>query len=276
MTMSTLMCPHCGGQLLIDPTQQLQSMLSCPYCGCKSLMLKTDGQINLRGIISPSVEKLLAEDDLSAPSSSAAVVDASPATCAAAAAPPIDEEAVKERLILLAANAANTHQMAIFNCYSRQAIDCDPTDPRMYALRARLIEEAHGFARATFLSPGWLAQTPRQKSWIIAQHFSSLNAAVTYSPASAYESLASKTGTLIAWQIRETFVEQASLRLGKRPFTGKFHRNDLLQFKQIIDACLSINEHVVPQISSGLLLAIRVELSRIDPWLADRMKRIGF
>jgi hypothetical protein len=181
----------------------------------------------------------------------------------------------KETLILLAVRAAAARQTAEFNSYSRQAIDCDPADPRMYALRSRLIEEANGFARATFLSPNWLIQTPRYKSWLIAQHFSMLNTAVRFSPQSAHASLTTEIGSLIASQIRENFVEHARLRLGKRPFKGRFHRKDLRQARQTVDACLCINESVVPQIANDLQMAIRTEIMRLDPKLSDHLQRIG-
>jgi len=406
MTMSTLMCPHCGGRLLIDPTQGLQSMLSCPYCGRKSLMQKINGMIVLRGIISqvsqasqskpqndedsdqttvdlsgqtretaeshgvpiihddtpwqplsetpvdPMVEMPApldceivtpghgdteeteiaevasdAENDIEfsdstsiesddhlqnslfeagipesiqneteaatpAPEPEAATTETKPEAATPAPdtdtpdetapfpdAEPIPEAAThtrKEWLIAQAIRAAATGEIPAFNSYSRQAIDCDPTDPRMYAARARLVEEAHGFARATYLSPIWADQTPRQKAWVIAQHFISLNAAVAYSTDEAQLALASEAGSLIAWQIRETFVENAQLRLGKKPFSGRFHRRDLRNAPQVIDACMRINETVVPHISSHLLRAIRLELEKLDPRLAEQIQRIGF
>jgi hypothetical protein len=182
----------------------------------------------------------------------------------------------QNRLIALASQAAASGQVMLFNSYARQAIDCDPQDPRAYALRARLIEEAHGFARATFLSPVWMGQTPRQKAWTLAQHFASFNAAIAYSADPARSALASEVGALIAWQIRESFLENARLRLGKRSFKGRFHRRDLSTAPRIIDACAHVNETVVPHVAGDLLRSVRLELEKIDPRLADQLQRIGF
>lgn len=182
----------------------------------------------------------------------------------------------QDRLIVLASQAAASGQVMLFNSYARQAIDCDPTDPRAYALRARLIEEAHGFARSTFLSPVWMSQTPRQKAWTLAQHFASFNAAVAYSADPARSSLATEVGALIAWQIRESFLENARLRLGKRAFKGRFHRRDLSTAPRIIDACAHVNETVVPHVAGDLLRSVRLELEKLDSRLADQLQRIGF
>ena len=81
---------------------------------------------------------------------------------------------------------------------------------------------------------------------------------------------------MIAWQIRETFVENARIRLGKRPFNGRFLRSDLRMAPPIIDACMSINETVVPHVSGDLLRSVRQTLAKLDPRLADRLQRIGF
>jgi hypothetical protein len=301
MTMSTIMCPHCGGQLMIDPAQRLQSVLTCAYCGRKSLMQNIEEQILLRGIITQVSEppiktpepEILPEEDSFEPSeifpevsSDVSPSDISPSDVSSfdsdnqlseeeSASEPSPDPTKKETLIMLATRAATARQSAEFNSYSRQAIDCDPTDPRMYVLRSRLIEEANGFARATFLSPNWLIQTPRYKSWIIAQHFSMLNTAIHFSPSSTHAELANEIGSLIATQIRENFVEHARLRLGKRPFKGRFRRKDLHQAKQTVDACLCINESVVPQIANELQLSIRTEIMRLDPKLSNHLQRIG-
>ena len=166
--------------------------------------------------------------------------------------------------------------MLAFNSYARQAIDCDPSDPRMYVLRARLIEEAHGFARATFLSPGWAEQTPRQRGWIMAQHFATLNAAVACSPESAHGALTSQAGTLIARQIRDTFLERARLRLGRKAFRGRYRAADLRQAPLVVETCLAIDDTLVPRIANPLVLAIREELLRLDPALARHLRRQGF
>ncbi len=181
----------------------------------------------------------------------------------------------QERLVQLATRAAQENHIMVFNSYARQAIDCDPTDPRMYALRSNLIERAHGFARATFLSPVWMSYTPRHKAFVLAQHFSSFNAAVLYSEEQHKTTLAEDTGRLIAWQIRESLIENARLRLGKQPFNGKFHRQDLGTVPRVIDALRNINETVVPQVADQLLLSIRNELDKLDPKLYYKMLRIG-
>ena len=433
MTMSTLMCPHCGGRLLIDPTLRLQSMLTCPYCARKSLMQKKNGMIVLRGIIAssapnaeavanttnvepitdtdiesvtamgdvepvvepveilepalktdespevvqpvepepqpivkqpvepeplPAVEQSVESEpqsvvepvtgrsldpiagpesvpvaeDHTVPSSEPEPVPVDATQSIAAETEPLPEEALKtmdpvvmsgepamspvkqeipavspdepsqesarpievapalvektssseepksrqEHLIALANRAADEGSIMAFNSYARQAIDCDPTDPRMYALRSRLIEQAHGFARATFLSPVWMSYTPRQKAFVIAQHFSSFNAAVHYSLEPDKAVLADETGRLIAWQIREAIIENARLRLGKRPFNGRFHRQDLGTAPRIIDSVRSVNETVVPQVADELLRSIRSELDKLDPKLYYQLLRIGF
>jgi hypothetical protein len=188
-------------------------------------------------------------------------------------APLAEPESRQEHLIALATLAADEGSIMAFNSYARQAIDCDPTDPRMYVLRSRLIEQAHGFARATFLSPVWMSYTPRQKAFVIAQHFSSFNAAIHYSAEPDKTGLAAETGRLIAWQIREAIIENARLRLGKRPFNGKFHRQDLGTAPRIVDSLRSVNETVVPQVADELLRSIRGELDKLDPKLYYQLLR---
>lgn len=306
--MTDIICPHCGGLMQIDHTLRLQGRLSCPYCGRKSLMQKTADGVQLRGIILPSApgesepdgsegRTLPATSDKTWPltpepaaqamptaaqtplpvaqAPSAAVIQPVQTTVPLHLAEPGAEPAV-ERLVRQARQALAAGQMLAFNSYARQAIDCDPLDPRMYVVRARLVEEAHGFARATFLAPGWTEQTPRQRSWILAQHFATLGAAVACSPESEHDALASQAGSLIARQIRDTFMERARLRLGRKAFRGRYARADLWQTDLIVETCLAIDETILPRISSRLVRAIREELARLDPVLARHLKRHGF
>ena len=112
----------------------------------------------------------------------------------------------------LAEEAAENRDYPLFNAYSRKAVDCRPKDPRIYALRAELAEEADGFARSTWTSIGWFLLTPKRKQAIVAQHLYNFNTALKYSKMSQQQDLIIKIARHLVRHALDIFTEQAELR----------------------------------------------------------------
>lgn len=199
------------------------------------------------------------------------------------AAPDIDEKPVTpvsefDQLCQLAETAANDRDLPLFNAYSRQALDLRPTDPRMYALRAELTEEADGFARATWTSLGWSLLTPRRKTALVAQQLYNLNTALKYSRKHQQSDLISRFAWQIMRQAIDHFTEQGQLRCQKRlffrTFKGRFTRRDLQTTYYLLDALRLINRQTCPLAHEELLGALRVEISKSPQRLARRLRRL--
>lgn len=177
----------------------------------------------------------------------------------------------------MAETAARNHHMPLFNSYSRQAIDQKPDDRRMYAWRARLIEEADGFANRTWATPVWYLYTPRQKSALLAQHLYAFNTALSFSDSRDLEDLAGQLGKQLVRQAVTHLTERAELRCKRRligrTFKGRFHRIDLLEAKDFCDAIGRIDEAVCPLGHAQLKQAVRIEASALPRKLARCLTR---
>ena len=183
-----------------------------------------------------------------------------------------------ERLVLLAQQAAASRDLPLFNTYSRLAIDHQPTDPRMYALRAELTEEADGFARASWSSIGWSLLTPRRKTALIAQHLYNFNTALKYSKVSQQHDLISRLAWQLIRQAIDLFTEQGELRCQSRlffkTFKGHFSRRDLISSYYLLDALRLINRQTCPYGHAELLDALRAEIRKAPPRIAKRLYRL--
>ncbi len=183
-----------------------------------------------------------------------------------------------DELCGLAREAAFKHDLPLFNSYSRQAIDCQPDDPRMYALRAVLTEEADGFSRETWTAVFWTQLTPRRKKSILAQHFYTLNAALKYSKPTQQQELIQRIARLIIRQAVDHFTEMAELRCQQnlffKTFRGRFHRIDLRSAAILIDTLRYLDQSICPLGHLELLAAIRIEISQLPPRIAHRLRRV--
>ncbi len=179
-----------------------------------------------------------------------------------------------DRLCKLAQDAAASHDFPLFNAYSRQAIDCQPKDPRMYALRAELIEEADGFARATWTEPGWSLLTPRRKASIIAQHLYNFNTAIKFSRVNQQPELIKNLSWQLVRQAIDFFTEQAELRCKGKPYQGQLKGHDLKLLPAFIDALALINSQTCPIGHVEIQKAVRDEISKAPPSIARHFKRI--
>ncbi|MDW7657859.1 MAG: hypothetical protein SCM11_11885 [Bacillota bacterium] len=186
-------------------------------------------------------------------------------------------EKAKLSFIEMAETAARSRQLPIFNSYSRQAIDQKPDDRRMYAWRARLIEDADGFASKTWATPVWYLYTPRQKAALLAQHLYAFNTSLRFSDSRDRDDLASHLGKQLVRQAVEHLTERAELRCKKcligHTFKGRFHRSDLLEAKDFCDSVSRIDETVSPLGSALLKQAIRLEASALPRKLARNLTR---
>jgi hypothetical protein len=182
-----------------------------------------------------------------------------------------------EVLCQLAEAAAKRHDMPLFNSYSRRAIDLEPTDPRMYAWRALLIEEAGGFARSTWTTPLWQLQAPSRKMALIAQHFYNLSTSLRFCQETRRPELIHRIASLIVKQVVDHFHEQAVLRCKQnlifKTFKGHYRRVDLRSASNFVDACRSITPEAFPLGQSELLDALRGEIRLLPKKVARRLNR---
>jgi DNA-directed RNA polymerase subunit RPC12/RpoP len=187
------------------------------------------------------------------------------------------DDKTKLSFIEMAETAARSRQLPTFNSYSRQAIDQKPDDRRMYAWRARLIEEADGFANKTWATPVWYLYTPRQKAALLAQHLYAFNTALRFSDSRDRDDLAGHLGKQLVRQAVEHLTERAELRCKKRligrTFKGQYHRSDLFEAKDFCDTVSRIDEKVSPLGCTLLKQAIRIEASALPGKLARRLTR---
>jgi DNA-directed RNA polymerase subunit RPC12/RpoP len=183
-----------------------------------------------------------------------------------------------DHLCQKAEEAAKNRDFPLFNAYSRQALDCQPKDPRMYALRADLTEEADGFARATWNSLGWSLLTPRRKSSLIAQHLYNFNTALKYSRPNQQHELIDRMAWHLVRQAIEIFSEQGELRCKRRmvfkTFKGRFKRRDLEMGVYFLDAVHLITKQICPIAHQDLLDALRTEIRKAPPRIARRLKKV--
>lgn len=311
MAQINLNCPHCGGGFSLDQDQPLQTYWTCPYCGNRSLMQKIDGTIRLRGIIGSTGART--KDPLEPPTQEHPAeplaakhekpVWPPPAESKKPArslsdyiadvdenhediqeepgvrSPSFPEKDASEWLFEKAETAAYHHHLPAFNSYSRQALDKKPEDRRVYAWRARLIEEADGFARATWTSPIWYLYTPLQKRALLCQHFYALNTALQFSNQQNRDDLIQIIAQQMVRQAVDHLTERASLRCKRRwffrTFKGRFHRVDLRETQDFCDAVERIDEHVCPLGTDELKRHLRVESSAQPKKLARRLTRFS-
>jgi hypothetical protein len=177
----------------------------------------------------------------------------------------------------LAEAAAKRHDMPLFNSYSRRAIDLEPTDPRMYAWRAILIEEAGGFARSTWTTPLWQLQAPSRKMALVAQHFYNLSTSLRFCQEIRRPELINRIASLIVKQTVDHFHEQAVLRCRQnllfKTFKGHYRRVDLHAADSFIDACRHITAEAFPINQTELLEALRGEIRLLPKSVNRRLNR---
>lgn len=175
--------------------------------------------------------------------------------------------------------SARTHQLPRFNAISRKISDAVPEDPRAYTWRALLIEEADGFARATWATPWWYLLTPRQKATQIAQHFYTLNTALQYSQTIEREQLVNQIADLLVRQAVDHLTEKAQLRCGKRlfrfrkTFRGRYHKSDLREAADFCDAISRIDSRICPLVYDQLVEAVRKSASFRPKKIARSLSR---
>lgn len=179
--------------------------------------------------------------------------------------------------LALAESAAQSRDLPSFNSYSRQAVDCKPEDPRLYAWRALLIEEAGGLARATWATPVWYLLTPKQKAALLAQHLYAFNTAMRFSTPVEGEALAGQIGRHLIKQAVDHLTERAELRCQKhwfgKTFRGRYHRSDLQEAADFCDAIRRINESVCQWGHTLLRHAVQTEATALPRRLAKRLSR---
>lgn len=183
-----------------------------------------------------------------------------------------------DHLCHLAEEAAYRHDMPLFNVYSRQALDSQPRDARIYALRANLIEEADGFARATWDSIGWTLLTARRKQSIIAQQLFNFNTTIKYGGVHKHQEFIKSFARQLVRQATDIFTEQAELRCQKRlfhkTFKGRFKKRDFKSADKFIETIGLINQQTCPIAFFELTNAIRGEIAQTAPRIARRLKKI--
>jgi len=183
-----------------------------------------------------------------------------------------------DQLCRQAEEAANNHDLPLFNTYSRQALDLDPKDPRMYVLRSELSEEADAFARSTWASLGWSLLTPRRKTALVAQQLYNLNTALKFSRKSQQPDIISNFARQIVRQAIDHFTEQGQLRCQKhlffKTFKGRFTRRDIQMSYWFLDALRLISRQTCPLAFEDLLGALRVEISKSPKRIARRLRKL--
>jgi DNA-directed RNA polymerase subunit RPC12/RpoP len=203
--------------------------------------------------------------------------DSQPAEKQESASPVVNGDDI-DRLCKLAEEAAEKHDLPLFNAYSRQALDCQPKDPRMYALRAALTEDADGFARATWTCPTWPLLTPRRKQSVLAQHLYNLNTALRYSRPERQHELVNQFAWQLVRQAIDFFTEQAELRCSQnlfiKTFKGRFHRSDLRSAVRFIEAVQRIDHLACPLCWQDLHEAIRKEIKQAPPRIARKLRHL--
>lgn len=174
---------------------------------------------------------------------------------------------------------ARTHQLPRFNSISRKVSDAVPEDPRAYTWRALLVEEADGFARATWATPWWYLLTPRQKVTQIAQHFYTLNTALQFSKPLEREQLIDQIADLLVRQAVDHLTEKAQIRCGKRlfrfrkTFRGRYRKTDLRESADFCDAISRIDGRICPLAYDQLVEAVRKSSSFRPKMLARSLSR---
>ena len=194
--------------------------------------------------------------------------------------PPVD--AGLQQLLEQLETSAKTHQLPRFNTVSRKIADALPEDPRTYIWRALLIEDADGFARATWATPWWYLLTPRQKSAQIAQHFYTFNTALQYSQPAERENLIRQTADLLVRQAVDHLTEKAQIRCSKRwfrfrqTFRGRYRKSDLREARDFCDAISRIDGRTCPLAYQQVLDAVRTASAARPKKLARRLSRFSF
>lgn len=183
-----------------------------------------------------------------------------------------------DHLCKLAEDAAGRHDLPLFNVYSRQALDCQPRDARIYALRASLIEEADGFARATWDSLGWTLLTPRRKQSIIAQNLFNFNTTIKYGGVNKHQEFIHTFARQLVRQAIDVFTEQAELRCRKRifhkTFKGRYKAKDFKAADKFIETVSYINQQTCPIAFFELTSAIRGEIAQSASRIARRLRKV--
>ena len=179
--------------------------------------------------------------------------------------------------LTLAESAAQIRDLPSFNSYSRQAIDSKPDDPRLYAWRALLAEEAGGLARAAWATPVWYLLTPKQKAALLAQHFYAFNTAMRFSTPVEGSALAGQIGSHLVRQAVDHLTERAELRCQKhwfgKTFRGRYRRSDLREAADFCDAIRRIDESVCKWGHTQLRHAVQTAAAALPRRLAKRITR---
>ncbi|MEA4889230.1 MAG: hypothetical protein VB070_07190 [Clostridiaceae bacterium] len=299
MAQIDLSCPHCGGHFSLDSSRPLQAYWTCPYCNNRSLMQRDNEQIRLRGIIAnragqentiepaavPPESPVINEENRPAKPRSLsdfiAETNAPPEPVQPAGEPetiPSEQESPADDYFELAKAAAQERRLPAFNSYCRQAIDKNPEDPRPYVWRARLTEEAGGFARSTWATPTWYLLTPKQKTATLAQHFYAFNAAMQFSSREDQKALVEEIGRHIVRQLVEHVTERAEIRCQrhwfKKTFQGRYRHADLNEIGDFTDAISRIDEQACPFGSLWLRREIADDTAVLPRQLARRLRRL--
>lgn len=296
MSQYQLNCPHCDGAFSLDRSAITSAQWSCPYCGKKSLLQKTEDGIRVRGILHESVSavpiSIDSQNDKSAENQSIAQESRSLSDYIAEIdqpEPPSTEihstdqiqeapdEVTFEKLVQQAENAAKNHLLPLFNSLSRQVLDRNPLEGRIYACRARLIEEADGFASTIWATPLWYLYTPRQKSARLIQHFFALNTAIQFIDDPIKGDLCTSIGRLLVRQAVDHLTEKAELRCAGRwfgkTFKGRYRKADLREAQDFCDAVSRIDASICPQGYQWIQQSVRYSASQLNRKLQRALTR---
>ncbi|HAL74745.1 MAG TPA: hypothetical protein DCM45_06620 [Clostridiales bacterium] len=303
-------CPYCGNRSLMQKHDGIirlrgiipgraQTATQAPTALVPdySFTIETEPQIleptpaaieKLPDIISPvtqntrPLEEIIAEVSAAVPEEQPVISDSVSTPTDSAAADEIVQQPTSvsqlDQLCKQAAEAANNHDLPLFNAYSRQALDLDPKDPRMYILRSELSEEADAFARSTWASLGWSLLTPRRKTALVTQQLYNLNTALKFSRTSQQPDIISHFAWQIIRQAIDHFTEQGQLRCQKRlfckTFKGRFTRRDIQMSSCFLDALRLVSRQTCPAAHEELLGALRVEISKAPHRIARRLRKL--
>ncbi len=189
-----------------------------------------------------------------------------------------DSQSRLDQLCHLAQMAANDMDYPLFNTYSRQALDIAPKEPRIYALRAKLIEEANGFSRHTWAMPGWSLLTPKQQAVLVAQHLYHYSTAMASGSPALGEKLTAVVASHMVRQAYDLFTELAELRCQKRllfkSFKGRYKNADLNGAKLFTKAMRLIDAKTCPDGFAELLDAVRMEINRMPHAIKKRLSKV--
>ena len=306
MAQVNLNCPHCDGAFSLSDVPLRSATWTCPYCGKESLLQRNEDGISIRAILHDStginrkddarltvssdlnqiVSKQPDSNDWTSPDARSlsdylAEIDQleSPEsdTKKEQVARQASNDSSYEQLLQQAENAVRQGSLHLFNSFSRQILDQKPYEYRVYAWRARLIEEADGFARNIWATPIWYLYTPRQKEARLRQHFYALNTALQFSDSQTQKDLCTTIGRLLVRQAIDHLTEKAELRCARRwfgkTFKGRYHKSDLKEAADFCDAVARIDQTVCPDGYESIKQSIRNSAGQLQRRLARALSR---